>query len=98
MKETVLSPVLKDPMQQEIDKNKVQAALDSIRQRLSDSLEIEFPSLSLLIQTPAEKIFASSVAESGQVVTPDTYYRFASNTKAFTSTAVLKMFEDGWVD
>lgn len=72
--------------------------MDKIRENLSDSLGISFPSLSLIIQTPKDKIFVSSVGKSGQVVTPDTYYRFASNTKNFTATAILNMFEDGWLD
>jgi D-alanyl-D-alanine carboxypeptidase len=79
-------------------KKKIQAAVNKIRKDLSDSLGFSFPSLSLLIQTPTDKIFVSSVGESGQVVTPDTYYRFASNTKSFTAAAILNMFEDGWLD
>lgn len=65
---------------------------------MSDTLGISFPSLSLLIQTSMDKIFVSSRGESGQVVTPDTYYRFGSITKNFTSTAILNMWEDGWLD
>ena len=77
---------------------KIQAAIDKIRKGLSDSLGISFPSLSLIIQTPKDKIFVSSRGEVGQVVTPNTYYRFASNTKTFTATAILNMWEDGWLD
>ncbi|MEO5893536.1 MAG: serine hydrolase domain-containing protein [Ferruginibacter sp.] len=84
-----------DPVTQ---KKMIQAAVDKIRSDLSDSLGFSFPSLSLLIQTPTDKIFVSSLGESGQVVTPQTYYRFASNTKSFTATAILNMFEDGWLD
>lgn len=80
------------------NKTKIQAAVDKIRNNLSDSLGISFPSLSLLIQTPTDKIFVSSAADSSQVVTPDTYYRFASNTKTFTATAILNMFQNGWLD
>lgn len=78
--------------------HKIQAAVDKIREVLSDSLHISFPSLSLIIQTPKDKIFVSSRGEAGQVVTADTYYRFASNTKTFTATAILNMWEDGWLD
>jgi len=88
----------KDNPNPDSNKKKIQAAVDKIRKNLSDSLGISFPSLSLIIQTPTDKIFVSSVGESGQVVTPDTYYRFASNTKNFTATAILNMFEDGWLD
>lgn len=77
---------------------KIQAVVDKIRKNLSDSLEISFPSVSMIIQTPREKIFASSRAENAQLVTPDTYYRFASNTKNFTGAAILNMFEDGWLN
>ncbi|MEJ7740306.1 MAG: serine hydrolase domain-containing protein [Chitinophagaceae bacterium] len=79
-------------------KGKIQAAVDKIRKNLSDSLGISFPSLSLIIQTPTNKIFVSSKSASGQTVTPETYYRFASNTKSFTATAILNMHEDGWLD
>jgi len=93
-----LSSCKKDHPQEDTNKKKIQAAVDKIRKDLSDSLGISFPSLSLIIQTPTKKIFVSSVGESGQVVTPDTYFRFASNTKTFTSTALLNMYEDGWLD
>ncbi len=79
-------------------KQKIQAAVDGIRKNLSDSLGISFPSLSLIIQTPTDKFFVTSTGSGAQVVTPDTYYRFASNTKPFTATAILNMFEDGWLD
>ena len=79
-------------------RQKIQAAVDKIRKNLSDSLGASFPSLSLLIQTPTDKIFVSSRGEGEQVVTEDTYYRYASNTKNFTATAILNMFEDGWLD
>ncbi len=92
-----LSSCKKEPPREDA-KKKIQAAIDKIRKNLSDSLSISFPSISLIIQTPKEKIFVSSVGETGQIVTPDTYYRFASNTKTFTSTALLNMFEDGWLD
>ena len=82
----------------EDSKKKIQFAVDKIRENMSDTLGISFPSLSLLIQTSMDKIFVSSRGESGQVVTPDTYYRFGSITKNFTSTAILNMWEDGWLD
>ncbi|HLL44671.1 MAG TPA: serine hydrolase domain-containing protein [Segetibacter sp.] len=93
-----MSSCKKNHHPREDNKQKIQVAVDKIRKNLSDSLGISFPSLSLLIQTRNEKIFVSSRGESGQVVTPDTYYRFASNTKNFTSTAILNMWEDGWLD
>ncbi len=77
---------------------KIQAAVDQIRKNVSDSLGISFPSLSLIIQTPNDKIFVSSNGEQGQAVTPNTYYRFASNTKNFTAAAILNMWEEGWLN
>jgi D-alanyl-D-alanine carboxypeptidase len=77
---------------------KVQAAVNKIRESYSDSIGMPFPSINVLIQTPDDKIFVSSRAASAQIVTEDTYYRFASNTKNFTSAAILNMYEDGWLD
>lgn len=93
-----MSSCKKDHHPRENTKQKMQVVVDKIRKNLSDSLGISFPSLSLLIQTRTDKIFVSSRGEAGQVVTPDTYYRFASNTKTFTATAILNMWEDGWLD
>lgn len=87
-----------DPPVDNIKQKKVQAAVDKVRKALSDSLGIPFPSLNVLIETPTDKIFASSVSEPKNKVTPDTYFRFASNTKNFTATAILNMYEDGWLD
>lgn len=77
---------------------KVQEVVNMVRQNLSDTLNFAVPSLSVLIQTPTDKIFASSLSASGQVVTPFSYFRFASNTKNFTATAILNMYENGWLD
>lgn len=77
---------------------KVQAAVDQIRKNLSDTLGFSFPSLNVLIETPGNKIFVSSVGETGQLMTATTNFRFASNTKNFTATAILNMYEDGWLD
>ncbi|MEO6000607.1 MAG: serine hydrolase domain-containing protein [Chitinophagaceae bacterium] len=86
------------PNPTENSQKKIQAAVDKIRKNLSDSLGISFPSLSLIIQTPTDKFFVTSTGDGAQVVTPGTYYRYASNTKPFTATAILNMFEDGWLD
>jgi D-alanyl-D-alanine carboxypeptidase len=87
-----------NPTDQNSNEKKVQAAIDKVRQNVSDTLKISFPSLSILIQTPKEKIFVSSKGEGAQVVTADTYYRIASNTKNFTASAIMNMWEDGWLD
>src|SRR3954470_17264036 len=73
------------------DTEKVQSAVDSVRSALSRSLGIDYPSLNVLIQTPTQKIFVSSVASGNTPITADTYFRFASNTKNFTSASILNM-------
>jgi len=77
---------------------KVLKAVDSVRLALEQKIAKTVPSLNVLIQTPTEIIFVSSVPENSTPLTKDTYFRFASNTKNFTSTAVLNMYEDGWLD
>ena len=80
------------------DTEKVQSAVDSVRNALSQALGIDYPSLNVLIQTPTQKIFVSSVPSGNTPLTADTYFRFASNTKNFTSASILNMNEDGWLD
>ncbi|TKK65960.1 serine hydrolase [Ilyomonas limi] len=87
------SPASDDDHQQ-----KVQAAVDSVRLALSEKMSIDYPYINVIIQTPTEKIFVSSAAAGNQPLTADTYYRFASTTKNFTSAAILNMYEDGWLD
>jgi len=77
---------------------KVYKAVDSVRSALEQKISKTIPSLSVLIQTPTEMIFVSSVPQNYTPLTKDTYFRFASNSKNFTSTAVLNMYEDGWLD
>jgi D-alanyl-D-alanine carboxypeptidase len=76
---------------------KVFRVVDSIRQALQTSSGKVIPSLNVLINTPTEEIFVSSVPQNGVPVTRDTYFRFASNTKNMTSAAILNMQEDGWL-
>lgn len=77
---------------------RVQMAVDSVRRTLEDSLGQAVPSMNVLIQTPTQTYFASSVAPGRQPITPNTFFRFASNTKNFTGTAIMKMHQDGWLD
>ncbi len=77
---------------------KVQAAVDSVRLALSEKMGVDYPYINVIIQTPREKIFVSSAAAGNQPITADTYYRFASTTKNFTSAAILNMYEDGWLN
>jgi CubicO group peptidase (beta-lactamase class C family) len=84
----------------EVGKNetKVKTAVMKIRQNLASTLANKLPSLNLLIQTPNEIIFVSAADSPEQEITKDTYFRFASNTKNFTATAILKMHQDGWLN
>jgi D-alanyl-D-alanine carboxypeptidase len=77
---------------------KIQEAVDKVRTDLEKELQKQVPSLNVLIQTPTQTYFTSSVAAGQQPVTPNTVYRFASVTKNFTATAVMKMYQDGWLD
>ncbi|WP_229310776.1 serine hydrolase domain-containing protein [Larkinella arboricola] len=88
----------REPNPDEPNQLRVQAAVDSVRRVLEDSLGNGVPSLSVLIQTPNHTYFASSVLAGKSPITPQTYFRFASNTKNFTATAILNMHEDGWLD
>ena len=80
------------------NQEKAQGAVDSVRLALETQLGNPVPSLNVIIQTPKEVIFVSSAAIVGERITRDTYFRFASNTKNFTASAILNMYEDGWLD
>ncbi|MBF9255756.1 beta-lactamase family protein [Pontibacter sp. 172403-2] len=77
---------------------KVQRAVDSVRLALENDLQNSVPSLNVFIQTPTEKIFASSVPAGSNPVLETANFRFASITKHFTATALLNMHEEGWVN
>jgi len=72
--------------------------VDSVRVSLEVSLNKEIPTLNLLIQNSEAGYFISSAAYGEEFIYPETNFRFASNTKNFTATAILNMFEDGWLD
>lgn len=78
--------------------SRVQKAVDSVRTGLEKSLGNSVPSLNLYIQTPTQKIWASSVPAGKTPYTETTNFRFASNTKTITATAILKMHQDGWLN
>lgn len=80
------------------DSPPVQQAVDNVRIDLEKSLGNSVPSMNVLIQTPTQTYFASSVAAGREPLTPNTVYRFASITKNFTATAIMKMHQDGWLD
>lgn len=87
-----------DPVAGTQNQLRVQAAVDSVRRVLEDSLKAFVPSMNVLIQTPTQTYFVSSVAPGRQPLTANTFFRFASNTKNFTATSVLNMYQDGWLD
>ncbi len=72
-------------------------AVNHARTSLENVLAKTVPSLSVLIQTPHGLYFSSSAAADVLPVTPHTNFRFASTTKNFTATAILKMHQDGWL-
>jgi D-alanyl-D-alanine carboxypeptidase len=76
----------------------VQEAVDKVRTDLEKELGIQVPSLNVLIQTPTQTYFTTSVAAGGQSITPSTFFRFASVTKNFTATAIMKMNQDRWLN
>lgn len=77
---------------------KIKRVMDSVRVALEDTLNKTVPSLNILVHTPNDYIFVSSVPSGGTPLTLNTNFRFASNTKNFTSTCILKMYQDGWLD
>ena len=77
---------------------KVYAKVDSIRKAFQTSVNKTVPSLNVYITTPTEDIFVSSSESPAYSVTKDTYFRFASNTKNFTSACILNMQQDGWLN
>lgn len=88
----------REPIRASHDQGQVQAAVDSVRHKLEKELGNSVPSLNVLIQTPTQTYFVSSAPPGRQPLTPNTVFRFASNTKNFTATAILKMYQDGWLD
>ncbi|HOW96569.1 MAG TPA: alpha/beta fold hydrolase [Kiritimatiellia bacterium] len=80
------------------DFEKVTNAVHTVRLELEAALGKPVPSLSLLVQTPADTFFTCSAATPEQAVATNTTFRFASNTKNFTATAVLHMQQQGWLD
>ena len=80
------------------DVEQIVEAIEEVRLELEAGLEHTVPSINVYIQTPDEIYFASAAASEEEELTSETFFRFASNTKTFTSTAILNMYEDGWLD
>lgn len=73
------------------------AAVKNIHENLQRDLSTDVPSLSVYVVSPKGTYFSTVTGTNGSAVTPNTYFRFASNTKNFTSAAILKMMQDGWL-
>ncbi len=78
--------------------DRVKKAIDSVRTEYEKITNRVCPSINILIHTPDDYIFVSSVPDGGIPISKDTYFRFASNTKNFTSASILNMQESGWLD
>ena len=78
--------------------NKALRLVDSVRNVLWEVSGKYIPSINIMITTPEDEVFISSVPVGGSPITPDTYFRFASNTKNMVAAAVLNMYEDGWLN
>jgi len=76
----------------------IQSSVDNVRSTLSVKLNKPVPSISVYIQTPEGTWFVSSADSLAERLKETTHFRFASNTKTFTATAVLKMHQDGWLN
>ncbi len=76
----------------------VQQAVDQVRKEFEAQTGYPVPSLNVLLQTPERRVFVSSSGRIGGAITENTTFRFASNTKMFTATAIMNMHEDGWLD
>lgn len=76
----------------------VSNAVHDVRLELEAALGNPVPALGLVIQTPDAEYFASSSASPEQALATNTTFRFASNTKNFTATAVLLLQQMGLLD
>lgn len=72
-------------------------AVKNIHVGLQKELNTDIPSLSVYVVSPKGTFFSTTSGSNGSLVTKNSYFRFASNTKNFTSTAILKMMQDGWL-
>ncbi len=77
---------------------RVSNAVHEVRIELEAALGNSVPTLGLVIQTPDAEYFASSAATPEQALASNTTFRFASNTKNFTATAVLLLQQMGLLD
>jgi CubicO group peptidase (beta-lactamase class C family)/pimeloyl-ACP methyl ester carboxylesterase/C-terminal processing protease CtpA/Prc len=73
----------------------VSNAVNEVRREMEAALSNSVPSLNLFLQTPSNTFFVSSAASPELALTTNTTFRFASNTKNFTATAVLLLQQMG---
>lgn len=78
--------------------SRINTVTDSIRLQLEADINFVVPSISVSIQTPSDAWFSTSAGKGYQPITADTWFRFASNSKTFTSAAILNMQEDEWLN
>ncbi len=78
--------------------NNLDNSIKNIHTNLQKELNTDIPSLSVYVVSPKGTFFSSVMGSNGSAVNKKTYFRFASNTKNFTSTAILNMMEDGWLN
>ncbi len=76
---------------------RIDLAVSDTREAVEAQIGTTVPTLNIFIQTPDGSWFSSSAGEGYAPITAGTYFRFASNTKHFTATALLNMAEDGWL-
>jgi len=80
------------------NQKKIDYVVDTVRLGVEAKLGKVVPSLNIYIQTPDGSWFSSSAGEGYTTMTENTFFRFASNTKNFTSAAALIMQQDGWLN
>ncbi|MDD4734655.1 MAG: alpha/beta fold hydrolase [Kiritimatiellae bacterium] len=90
--------VVLPPVWAQTDSEKVSNAVHAVWLEMKASLSNSVPSLSICLQTSNETFFASSSETPELALTTNMTFRFASNTKNFTATAVLDMQQRGWLN
>ncbi len=80
------------------DQKNFENAVTQAHTRLEALVNKDVPSFNVLMKTPKGEFFYSSVGKNGKPVTKNDWFRFASNTKNFTATVIVKMMQDGWIN
>ena len=88
----------KDNNTQSDNQQKVDLVADTVRTSVEAKIGKVIPTLNVYIQTPEGSWFSSSSGGDYETITENTFFRFASNTKNFTSAAMLIMQQDGWLN